>query len=279
MMEKRPLNDCSFSEIRNAFNESFSDYLVPLQLTPEQLEGKIKTDKVDLNYSVGAFSGNKLVGFILHGFDILDNKKVIYNAGTGVIPGYRKQGLTKQMYDFILPYLSAENIDILSLEVITQNIPAIRSYEKVGFKAKRKLVCYRGEVNTTTNEQVNITEIPAYDWERIKEFWDFSPSWQNSIRVLESLKNTNTSYGAFLEDQLVGYMVYNPVSKRVQQFGVDKKYRRKKIASALFAHIKEPGTNVTIINADESSVATIQFLAQIGLEKFVEQIEMELELG
>jgi GNAT superfamily N-acetyltransferase len=278
-METRSLNDCSLNEILSAFNESFSDYMVPLRLTPEQLAGKIKADKVDLNYSVGAFLDNKLVGFILHGFDILDNKKVIYNAGTGVIPSYRKQGLTKQMYEFILPSLRTQNIDTMILEVITENIPAIRSYEKVGFKARRKLVCYRGQVKTTTNDRVEITEIPLYDWKRIMEFWDFLPSWQNSTKVLDALKNSNRSYGAFIDGQLVGYIVYNPVSKRVQQFGVHKKYRRKKIASTLFAQIKEPGTNLTIINADESSAATARFLTQIGLERFVEQLEMELEMN
>jgi ribosomal protein S18 acetylase RimI-like enzyme len=278
-MEIRTLKDCHVIDLLSAFSESFSDYFVPLRLTPEQFADKLKTEKVDFNFSSGAFIDNKLAGFILHGIDTIGNKKIVYNAGTGVIPTHRKQGLTKQMYDFILPFLKREKVNSLVLEVITKNIPAIKIYEKVGFKTIRKLICYRGEIHATCNEMITIKELLEYDWEKMKKTWDFLPGWQNSINVLENLKNINKSYIALIDNKLAGYIVYNTLSKKVQQFGVDVNYRRRKIASTLFTHIQEPGTSLTIINVDESSTATNAFLTGIGLNIFAEQLEMKMELN
>jgi ribosomal protein S18 acetylase RimI-like enzyme len=142
-MEIRTLSGCSHQEILAAFNGSFSDYFVPLQLTLEQLENKMRTELVDAELSVGAFADDNLIGFILHAYDIVEGRKTVYNAGTGVIPNYRGEGLTRQMYDFVLPELRAKEIDSLILEVITENAAAIRSYEKVGFRRVRKLTGYK----------------------------------------------------------------------------------------------------------------------------------------
>ncbi len=277
-MEIRTLKGIHINELLLCFNESFSDYLVPLQLNLDQLLAKIRSDRVDLQYSAGAFMENRLVGFILHGIDRIGDKKVAYNAGTGVIPSQRGQGLTRRMYDFILPVLKAENVDHILLEVIGENLPAIKTYERIGFKPLRKLLCYRGEIHAEINEKITVKELSGFDWEALKKFWDFLPSWQNAIAAVEMVRDTNKTYGARINGRLAGYIIYNPISKRVQQFGVDTRYRRRKAASTLFDFVGEPGSRITVINVDENSVATQKFLMDIGLEKFTEQVEMKLDL-
>jgi len=279
-MEIKTLENIDLEELLHTFNQSFSDYFVPLQLTLDQLKSKLSADKINFAYSVGAFKDHKLVGFILHGFDTVDSKRLVYNGGTGVIPAQRKQGLTQQMYDFILPTLRADSIDQLVLEVIVQNIQAIKVYQKVGFKIERKLICYKGAINASSNSEIRIGEMLEYNWEKLKSFWDFTPSWQNSASVLEELKDTNKLFGAYMHGELVGYIVYNPQSKRSQQFAVDHKYRGLKIGSSLFNFIgNEYEKNLSIINVDETSKSTHAFLTSIGLENFVEQLELKLVLN
>ena len=84
-MEIRTLAGIDNIKILTVFNESFSDYFVPFKLTEEQLESKMIADKVDLELSVGVFENQKLIAFMLQGFDIINNQKVVYNGGTGVI--------------------------------------------------------------------------------------------------------------------------------------------------------------------------------------------------
>ena len=77
-MKIKTLERTSTKEIVKAFNESFADYFTPVQLSEQQLISKMAADKTELSLSVGVFDSEKLVGFILHGFDVVDNLKMIY---------------------------------------------------------------------------------------------------------------------------------------------------------------------------------------------------------
>lgn len=280
-MEIRNLKNVNTSEILNAFNEAFSDYFVPLKLTTEQLTAKMFADKIDFSLSVGAFENKKLVAFILHGLDTNENKKIAYNGGTGVIPEQRGAGLTKRMYQYVLPLLAEKGIDKIVLEVIDKNVQAIKSYEKSGFKIKRNLACYKGDFNIqNTNKDVEIRALQDYPWNVMQSFWDIEPSFQNSINVVEELKSDTVSLGAYLNNKLVGYVVYNPSNKRIHQIATKKNHRKKGIASSLIHVITEQnGNSCSIINIDKKSKNTLDFLNSLGLKSFLEQIEMELDIN
>jgi ribosomal protein S18 acetylase RimI-like enzyme len=278
-MEFNTLKGIETKDILNVFNESFSDYFIPFQLTEEQLDSKMLADKVNLNLSVGVFENGNLIGFILHGFDKINGEKIIYNGGTGVIPKKRGSGLTKQMYHFILPVLKEKGINKLFLEVITENIQAIKSYEKSGFKIERELLCYKGEISISNiNNNLEINKLQDYNWNLLQSFWDISPTWQNSNNVVNKLRNTNISLGAYIKNQLVGYIIYNPNNKRLQQIAINKNFRQQKIASTLMRKlIDEYGNTFSIINVDKSSKSVNAFLRKIGFEKNLEQLEMKLQ--
>lgn len=280
-MEIKTLEGVNKKRILKAFNDSFSDYFISFRLTEEQLTAKMLADKTELNLSVGVFDKGKLIAFIIHGFDIIDNKKIAYNGGTGVIPQKRGLGLTKQMYLFILPILVEKGINKLMLEVISENVQAIKSYEKCGFKVKRELLCYKGEVEITgTIKNIEIKKLQNYNWELMESFWDIYPTWQNLNNVINELKYINISLGAYIENQLVGYVIYNPTNKRIQQIAVSKDFRKRRIASTLILTLKENyGNVISIINVDKRSKVVNDFFYKIGLENNLEQLEMELELN
>jgi|AntAceMinimDraft_5_1070358.scaffolds.fasta_scaffold10718_3 ribosomal protein S18 acetylase RimI-like enzyme len=280
-MEIKTLVGTDKNDILKVFNESFSDYFIPFHLTKEQLTLKMLADKTDLNLSVGVFENTKLIAFILHGVDKVNNEKVIYNGGTGVIPKKRGSGLTKQMYQFILPLLKENKISKLQLEVITENIQAINSYEKSGYQIERELVCYKGEISiSNTNDKLDIIKLQNYNWDIMKLFWDIYPTWQNSINVLNELKHNNVSLGAYFENQLVGYIIYNPINNRIQQIAVSPSFRQRKVASTLLQEIiKTIGNPLSIINVDKSSKCTNAFLEKIGFRINLEQLEMKLHLA
>ncbi len=280
-MEINTLTGIDTKDILKVFNESFSDYFIPFQLTEEQLGSKMLADKVNLNLSVGVFEHERLIAFILHGFDKINGEKIVYNGGTGVIPNKRGLGLTKQMYDFILPVLKEKGINKLFLEVITKNIQAIKSYKRSGYKIERELYCYKGEIVVSNlNNNLEIYKLQDYDWSLMQSFWDITPTWQNSNKVVNQLKNTNISLGAYIKNQLVGYIIYNPKNKRLQQIAINKNFRQRRIASTLMSKlIEDYGSTFSIINVDKSSKPVDAFLRKIGFEKNLEQLEMKLELN
>jgi ribosomal protein S18 acetylase RimI-like enzyme len=101
----------------------------------------------------------------LHGKQLIDGKLVVYNGGTGVIPENRKSGWVREMYDLILPVLKEQGAEKLVLEVITENVPAIKSYEKFGYTVSRKLKCYRGDINIkAVKKDAEIREVADFGW-------------------------------------------------------------------------------------------------------------------
>ncbi|MCA0151655.1 GNAT family N-acetyltransferase [Winogradskyella vincentii] len=280
-MEIRTLKGVSEKEITRVFNESFSDYFIPLQFTEEQLSSKLKADKTDLSLSVGSFVNGNLIAFILHGFDSINNENVVYNGGTGVVPKHRGLGLTKQMYQFILPILKGKGVNKLILEVIDENVQAIKSYEKSGFNITRHLACYNGEATISDiNDCIEVSKLDHYDWKQLESFWDILPTWQNSTRVVNELKSTNISLGAYVNKQLVGYVIYNPTNNRIQQIAVKKDQRKKGVASTLVSELKKSyGNTFYAINVDKSHTVANQYFNTIGLKNILEQYEMELILS
>ena len=280
-MEIKTLEAADKKEILNVFNASFANYLIPMKLSEAQFTLKMSRDKIDLGVSVGAFENGSLIAFILHGLDNINKEKVVYNAGTGVIPKKRGSGLTKKMYRFIFPTLIKKGVDKLMLEVITENIQALQSYKKSGFKTNREVLCYKGKANLlNTTRSIEVKKMFEYNWEVMESFWDVHPTWQNSKNVVNALQNSNFSLGAYIESDLIGYVIYNPAQKRIQQIAVKRDFRQKGIASTLVLElINSYGNMFSVINVDKSSECLNAFLTKIGLEINIRQLEMICHLG
>lgn len=281
-MEIRNLKNITTEELLSVFNRSFSDYVVPFHLSLEQLELKIEAEGIDMELSAGTFESEKLVGFILSAEKEENGKRSIYNAGTGIIPEFRGHGLVRKMYDAMLPVFKERKADILILEVIVGNDPAIRAYENLGFKIMRKLLCFNGIVNVEKqNPEVEIKDMEDFQWDLFQSFWDIEPSWQSSVPVLGKIRKECRILGAYVNGLLVGYVIYNPKARKVYQIAVDKKFRKQGVGAELFrrvGHLFE-GQTVSVNNAEDTSEHTAAFLkTAAGLENRVSQFEMEKEI-
>lgn len=278
-MEFNTLANTSIDELLSVFNHSFSDYIVPFHLTKEVLISKIAAEKLDMNISVGAFEEGRLVSFILQSEKVENGEKTIYNGGTGVVPECRGKGLVRKMYDFIIPVLKERNANTLLLEVIEGNQPAIRAYENLGFNIVRRLLCFNGNIKPgKENDGISVQELKDFEWEKLCSFWDIEPSWQGSVFVLEPMPENYVTLGAYLEEKLVGYIVYGPTSKKIYQFAVDKSFRNLGIGTMLFNAIsgKNGGQAIALNNVDDSSESTSKFLSErAGLNNWLSQFEMK----
>jgi ribosomal protein S18 acetylase RimI-like enzyme len=278
-MEIKSLENIEISELVTVFNQSFSDYIIPLEITKEQLENKIKSDNIKLDFSVGAFEKNRLIGFILHGLNFVNGNKITYNAGTGVIPEKRGNKITFKLLEHIIPKLKEQNVTKIKLEVITENEIAFRTYKKIGFEIIRELNCYKGQIKSKIESKFKILPLKNYDWELLKSFWDWDPTWQNSISSVENTNYLNVAIGAFDSNSLIGYLIYNPNSNRIQQFAVNKEHRNQGVGKQLFQYIsRDNEKDFSTINIETNSLNTNAFLLSLGLEVYIKQYEMELKL-
>lgn len=278
MIRFNNLNDVSNDEILECFNDSFSDYSIPFRLSLAQLESKLRTESVNKTISVGAFNDDRLVGFVLHGDRTDRHTRRAYNAGTGVRPGERGQKLTRRMYDYLIPILRQSHIEEVVLEVISDNAPAISSYEAIGFQKTRDLVCYSGELDTRAlPDQVRIEERAVVDFSALAALGDIRPSWQNTYATILNLGKDAHWLLAYRGEQLCGYAALNTSNNRVMQIAVNEEVRHQYIGSALLKHINHNISNkISLINVDGSCKSIHDFLKYHNLEQTLVQHEMKL---
>src|SRR6478735_4889639 len=138
--ECRFLRADQLSAIHKTFIGGFADYIIKFELSERQFQNHITLNAVDLARSAGCFDGKKPVGLSLNGFGDWEGKPTIYDAGTAVLPAYRRRGISRSMFDWMIPMFTDEGFEQFLLEVITSNDPAIRLYEQLGFRRTRELL-------------------------------------------------------------------------------------------------------------------------------------------
>ena len=281
MIEFKTLNQTSTSEILDCFNLAFSDYLIPMKLTLGQLETKLSTEDINKEISVGAFKENKLVGFVLHGDRTSGKFRRAYNGGTGVIPTERGQGLTKKMYGFIKPILESNAFEEVVLEVISNNAPAIKSYEKIGFQQIRNVTCYKGELLIRNiNEEIEIKQVKNANFDELNLIGEIIPTWQNAKETIINLGTDALYMFAYMETNLCGYIILNKNNNRILQVAVKNDMRNRHIGSSLLHHIKNSiSETVSIINVDSNFSSILNFLESNNLRKTITQEEMKLKIA
>lgn len=263
------LENVQLTELIEVFNAAFADYFVKITLDEKSFADKILAENIILSKSVGVFFDEKLIGFILLGIE----NEIAYNGGTGVLPEFRGNNLTNRMYDFIL---LKSNFRLHQLEVISQNTPAIKIYEKIGFQTVRTLICFRGKIAAENlNREIEIKVLDEIDENLFPQFWNSNPSWQNSPSAIGRTKNLHKIIGAFCKNKLVGYLIYTE-NGRIKQFAVHKDFRHFGIGQTLFHHLNNQ--EIIITNIDKADAETVSFLKKIGLNSFLEQFEMKLKI-
>ena len=275
-MRFQSLNNISILEIADAFTAAFHDYFISISFNEATLKTKIDLEDIYLNYSVGAFHNNKLVGFILHGFRKLDGENCFYNAGTGVLPEYRGNNLTYKMYNYFFEQINDKDKYKISLEVIFENNNAIKSYEKVGFKKSDILNCYKinNQLNLNRN-QFNFSEVPISEVEAIVKAENYCFEWQNDILNKAVTFQNIKIIAAKSEQKTIGFVLFNTVNMRVIQIIAVKNFRRQKVASSLLSYLyRTYGEKISIINVSDYNASVNAFLINVGFKVYLNQFKM-----
>ena len=275
------LDESYFLRVYDAFIAAFGDYVIPFDLSEQQFRNHIALNAVELESSVGMLDNEKLVAFTLNGFGLWNGRRTVYDAGTGVLPEFRRRGLGITMFDVMMPIFKDRGYEQCLLEVITTNKNAISMYEKLGFGKIRTLSLLEltGEVNFGPDAviDVELRDIDHPDWEFLQTFWDGEPSWQNSVSAVERSRLNKRFVGAFHEGDCLGYIIYSSGNGRIAQIAVDPNYRGLGIGSLLLKKLLAEHTGDSapqVINIDRSLHEAMTFFENRGFKTKLSQFEM-----
>ena len=236
----RTLTAADFDAVHAAFLDAFSDYVVKLSLTKEQLQEMLTRRGWVPELSVGLEEEGRLVAFTLNGID----GKRAYDSGTGVTISHRRRGLGRKVMEACFELLGDRQY---VLEVIDSNTRAIALYKGLGFQETRGLQSWTFE---HPKAEVSVDA-------------QFEPSWQNSDASVARARDTHVTLG----DER-GSVVLFPNTGDLAQL------RGRVSTSLLREALERAGKPLRIMNVDERDGAMAAFLEEAGATKIVRQLEM-----
>ena len=282
MITYRFLSTTDPLSLYECFLDAFSDYQVEMRLSQQQFEQRLLRDGMKLEMSAGAFDGSRMVAFYINATGMWQGKQTAYDAGTGVIPAYRRQGIAQELFAFMAPQLKEAGMSQYLLEVLTGNESALPLYRKLGFVETRRLAVFRKKEPVVTMdglEGVTIRRVEQPSWELFQSFWDGYPSWQSSIDSVERVAGDTVMVGAYVNGECVGYgVVFRPVSS-LMQLAVAPAFRRRGIGARILAALQhEVSETLKVNNVDEAMEGTMKFFEAQGFTAVLQQYEMRQDL-
>lgn len=257
-MQIRSLGGVRWDELAPVFNEAFSDYAVPMVVTPDSLASMQRRRGYVAEMSFGAYDGSRMVGFVL---TCLEGDRA-YNSGTGVVPSHRRGGLARELIETVIGSAPARSY---LLEVFEDNARAIALYTSTGFVETRRFSCW-----TYDQQGAELPEIASPDLAAIAAHGDIAPSWQNS---LASLRRAGEPHVVIGDER--GAAVVFPASGDLPLLAVAGDARRRGLGTRLLRAARARSARpLRILNVDARAADIAAFLAAAGAAPLVRQIEM-----
>jgi ribosomal protein S18 acetylase RimI-like enzyme len=99
---------------------------------------------------------------------------------------------------------------------------------------------------------------------------------KNSFESICSKPDDFLIFGAFCDNELVGYCIFEPVSGDVTQIAVDGRHRRKGLGTSLLAEALKFNRHdsLKIVNTDVGCDSIIRFLESVNIPLTGKQFEM-----
>lgn len=284
MYSYKTLENIELEVIYNTFVEAFSDYQVKFDINFDNFQIMMKRRGLNLDFSMGTFKDGKMVGFILNGVREWNGKTTIYDVGTGVVLEHRKKGVTGAMFKKLLEVCRDKKIEQYLLEVLQENSGAVNLYKGNGFQITREFDCYfLNKFNRSFNKNITLERLDSFSeeiWIELKKYWNYNPSWQNSIDSIKDNFNNFIYIVAKSGDKIVGYGIIEKTTGDIPQIAVSQQYRRQGIGKAIVNMLINSLDieRFKILNVDSRDLEMEKFLLSTGGEKYTKQFEMILEI-
>ena len=280
-MNYRFLDDFDLLDLHPIFVRAFSDYFVPMNLSREQFSEMLTRRGAKKELSVAAFEEDQPVGFTINAFERYQGIPTLYDVATGIVPEARRKGIAQGMFEFSMSKLNDTAAEKYMLEVIAKNAAAFALYKRIGFSVERHLAFFSATKALVPYQSSFTIKTIEPMWDLFERFWDWHPSWQNSIASMQRSKMQKIVLGVYRGTELIGYGIVFPDTGDIPQFAIRQDQRKQGAGARLLALLQshaQPGRSARIVNVDGSASGTIAFLQRIGFEWISEQYEMQMNL-
>jgi RimJ/RimL family protein N-acetyltransferase len=272
----QPASSFALDALADIFTRSFEQYFYPGTTTAEILAQRVRVEQIDLHRSLVMLVGDEPAGLAL----VARRADRAWCGGFGVVLSLRGRGLSHQLAAAMLEQARQTEARRFSLEVLTRNERAIKTYLHLGMRIQRDLQILdwrrtEGEPRTENQGQLVEVEEPVRLLDRFAALHLAPAAWQ---RDLPALLTRGGFSGLALEEAgvTVAYALFQASADgivRIEDLGA----QRADQAVSVLAVLQARSQRIVTVNEPADSPLTAAFLST-GFNEIDRQHEMWVEL-
>lgn len=279
--------------LTDVLNRAFSDYIVPLQITTDDLDSMIERDDILLDRSLVAYDAGNPVGVALVAARPGRGGTRTRLASMGVAPEGRRNGTGRLLLRRVIDAARTGGSRTLHLEVFVNNTPARTLYESAGFVPGRRLLGFsvpaapiraRAGGDVALRPATSRELLPLFAACIAAEPSEAAPPWQLDAPALLRFGPPSALYIIVTDAGAVGYLILGQTrpSAGLVHLGILPTWRRRGLATAALAAALRLHSDVEELYVPQllpEASALVPFLRSLGgVPDPEEQTEMELEI-
>ena len=193
-----PASDFTIEELTQAYNQTRTDYLIPMPMNPGRLQEYMLLYDVELDKSRVARDGGNIVGLGMLG----KRKSRGWITRLGVLPDGRRKGVGGAILDALLAEAQRCNLPDVWLEVIHGNHPAHELFQKYQFRQTRELIVARRPPRTARNMSIikDARKVQYLQHDDVLELHCRRRERTNWLNSIETMRNVRRLTNVLLDD-------------------------------------------------------------------------------
>lgn len=239
----KPASNYPVDELVNMLNQGFEDYFIPIHFTTSMFLNMVQKDGIDLSTSRVLLANRNPSGIAL--IAPRAARRVSRLAAMGIAKETRGKGAGSWFMKELIAEACERGDREMVLEVIEQNEPAVKLYQKYGFERIRRLVGYIHENRDTgENQKRDLDEIDLREMGKLISQYGLSDlPWQLSG---ESVMQINPPLRAYREGPAY-VLISNPEAEHVVIWSllVEPEARGKGLATGMLRQVLAHWTGKT----------------------------------
>jgi len=152
-----PASARSHAELAALFTAGYEGYFMPVAVDESAFSFMAGTWDYDLDASLVAVDGDEDVGLCMLGVRGTSS----WIGGVGIVAERRGEGIGEQLMRAVEDRAASRGVEQLWLEVLAQNEPAIRLYEKLGYRVVRELEVW--SLDELVLKEHDVASVPVAD--------------------------------------------------------------------------------------------------------------------
>lgn len=261
-------------QLAEMFNASFSGYFFPATLTAEMSADFWRIYQIDATSCVvmhdeqDAFVGMARVG-------VRGSRG--WCGGFGIVPEFRGTGVSKLLAAQMVQVARERGLTTLQLEVLTQNVRAIKLYEGAGFASTRRLIGIEAASTSLPDVPASLQKkAVALDALLPKLIERPRPDWERELASLLTMRaEVVAAAGA---DRRLNTLIFRRGGEKIQiQAAILQSDLTNAELAALLRVAAGDATTIQVYNEPEDSPLLARYL-DLGFTEFFSQYEMVLIL-